>query len=96
MRLFSLAASLSANALLADDDLAAMYLTSKAEGHTRDPSEHEEIELLLESFEKQCEEIVSEVDSLAVRPSRSSLSLLVFLTSLSHRRTFGIRRISSS
>lgn len=50
-----------------DDDLAAMYLTAKANGAPRDPSEHEEIEMLLESFSKQCEEIVSEVESLSVR-----------------------------
>ncbi|KAI5477158.1 hypothetical protein MNV49_006814 [Pseudohyphozyma bogoriensis] len=47
-----------------DDDLAAMYLTAKAEGKPRDPHDHEEIELLLESFSKQCEEIVSEIESL--------------------------------
>jgi magnesium transporter len=52
--------------LEADDDLAAMYLTAKGEGKPRDASEHEEIELLLESFDKQVEEIVSEIDNLAV------------------------------
>lgn len=45
--------------LEADDDLAAMYLTEKLEGRVRKSSEHEEIELLLESFDKQVEEIVS-------------------------------------
>lgn len=49
-----------------DDDLADMYLTAKLDGKPRDSSEHEEIELLLESFSKQVEEIVSEVDNLAV------------------------------
>lgn len=65
-----------------------MYLTSKAEGRTRDPSEHEEIELLLESFEKQCEEIVSEVDSLAVRPFTlpSHLLLLTLFSSQANVR----------
>ncbi|KAK4696961.1 magnesium transporter, partial [Phenoliferia sp. Uapishka_3] len=48
-----------------DDDLAAMYLTAKLSGTPRDASEHEEIELLLESFSKQCEEIVSEVENLS-------------------------------
>lgn len=43
-----------------------MYLTAKLDGKPRDSSEHEEIELLLESFSKQVEEIVSEVDNLAV------------------------------
>lgn len=45
-----------------------MYLTAKMSGTPRDASEHEEIELLLESFSKQCEEIVSEVENLSVRP----------------------------
>lgn len=51
----------------ADDDLAAMYLTSKLEQKPRDAADHEEIELLLESFSKQCAEITSEVETLSVR-----------------------------
>lgn len=56
-----------------------MYLTAKLSGTPRDASEHEEIELLLESFSKQCEEIVSEVENLSVRsrlPAFPFLSLL--------------------
>lgn len=49
-----------------DDDLAAMYLTAKLQGKPRSADDHEEIELLLESFSKQCEEIVSEVETLSV------------------------------
>lgn len=52
---------------IADDDLAAMYLTSKLEDKPRSADDHEEIELLLESFSKRCEEIVSEVETLSVR-----------------------------
>ncbi|KAK5130583.1 hypothetical protein LTR08_001902 [Meristemomyces frigidus] len=44
--------------LEADDDLAAMYLTEKAAGHERDEDNHEEVELLLESYHKVCDEIV--------------------------------------
>ncbi|KAK5129017.1 hypothetical protein LTR85_000350 [Meristemomyces frigidus] len=44
--------------LEADDDLAAMYLTEKAEGHEREEDNHEEVELLLESYHKVCDEIV--------------------------------------
>lgn len=44
-----------------------MYLTEKQAGHPRAADDHEEIELLLESFSKQCEEIVSEVETLSVR-----------------------------
>ncbi|KAF1823430.1 cora-domain-containing protein [Dissoconium aciculare CBS 342.82] len=44
--------------LEADDDLAAMYLTEKAEGIEREDDNHEEIELLLESYHKVADEIV--------------------------------------
>ncbi|KAL1915763.1 uncharacterized protein VTP21DRAFT_6522 [Calcarisporiella thermophila] len=42
-----------------DDDLAAMYLTEKKEGRPRTEQQHEEIELLLESYLKQTDEIVN-------------------------------------
>lgn len=44
--------------LEADDDLAAMYLTEKAEGREREEDNHEEVELLLESYHKVTDEIV--------------------------------------
>jgi len=44
--------------LEADDDLADMYLTEKAEGKERAEDEHTEIEMLLESYHKVCDEIV--------------------------------------
>lgn len=44
--------------LEADDDLASMYLTEKAEGQEREEDNHEEVELLLESYHKVCDEIV--------------------------------------
>lgn len=44
--------------LEADDDLAAMYLTEKASGVERAENEHEEVELLLESYHKVADEIV--------------------------------------
>lgn len=44
--------------LEADDDLAAMYLTEKAEGTERDEDNHEEVELILESYHKFADEIV--------------------------------------
>lgn len=47
-----------------DDDLDAMYLSDKKHGHHRD--EHEELELLLESFSKQAEEIVNEAETIEV------------------------------
>ena len=44
--------------LEADDDLAAMYLTEKKAGIERSEDDHEEVEMLLESYHKICDEIV--------------------------------------
>ncbi|KAJ3793139.1 hypothetical protein GGU11DRAFT_749198 [Lentinula aff. detonsa] len=50
--------------LTQDEDLSAMYLTDKHNGVEHDPLDHEELEILLESFSKQVEEIVNEVENL--------------------------------
>ncbi|GLB39095.1 putative transporter [Lyophyllum shimeji] len=47
-----------------DDDLNAMYLTDKKNNIVREGQDHEELELLLESFAKQVEEIVNEAESI--------------------------------
>lgn len=44
--------------LEADDDLAAMYLTEKTHDIYRGEDDHNEVELLLESYHKVCDEIV--------------------------------------
>lgn len=45
--------------LEADDDLSAMYLTErKATGKPRPEDDHQEVEMLLESYHKICDEIV--------------------------------------
>ncbi|OJD18059.1 hypothetical protein AJ78_01889 [Emergomyces pasteurianus Ep9510] len=44
--------------LEADDDLTAMYLSEKANGVQRQEVDHQEIEMLLESYHKVCDEIV--------------------------------------
>ncbi|KAF2479746.1 hypothetical protein BDY17DRAFT_304532 [Neohortaea acidophila] len=44
--------------LEADDDLASMYLSEKAQGKEREDDNHEEVELLLESYHKVADEIV--------------------------------------
>lgn len=44
--------------LEADDDLASMYLTEKAQGIEREEDDHTEVEMLLESYYKVCDEIV--------------------------------------
>ncbi|KAF2839924.1 cora-domain-containing protein, partial [Patellaria atrata CBS 101060] len=50
--------------LEADDDLAAMYLTAKHTGHARPETDHAEVELLLESYHKVCDEIVQAAEGL--------------------------------
>ncbi|KAG6854417.1 hypothetical protein C0991_006960 [Blastosporella zonata] len=50
-----------------DDDLNAMYLTDKKNGILREHQDHEELEVLLESFTKQVEEIVNEAENIQVR-----------------------------
>ncbi|KAH9917315.1 Mg2+ transporter protein cora-like protein [Fomitopsis serialis] len=47
-----------------DEDLAAMYLTDKKNGVLRRLSDHEDLEVLLESFSKQVEEIVNEAENI--------------------------------
>jgi magnesium transporter len=42
----------------ADDDLAAMYLTEQSKGKKRAENDHQEVEVLLESYHKVCDEIV--------------------------------------
>ncbi|KAL4073679.1 hypothetical protein V8B97DRAFT_1865989 [Scleroderma yunnanense] len=47
-----------------DDDLNAMYLTDKMNGVVRQIHEHDELEVLLEFFAKQVEEIVNEAENI--------------------------------
>ncbi|KAL2263097.1 hypothetical protein VTK26DRAFT_8255 [Humicola hyalothermophila] len=50
--------------LEADDDLAAMYLTEKTHDLYRGEDDHTEVELLLESYNKICDEVVQEASNL--------------------------------
>ena len=43
-----------------------MYLTDKRNGKPRNLADHDELEVLLESFSKQVEEIVNESENIAV------------------------------
>ncbi|KAF8430863.1 Mg2+ transporter protein cora-like protein [Boletus edulis BED1] len=47
-----------------DEDLNAMYLTDKKNDTPRDMHEHDELEVLLEFFSKQVEEIVNEAENM--------------------------------
>ncbi|KAI4251033.1 MAG: hypothetical protein LQ352_005114, partial [Teloschistes flavicans] len=42
----------------ADDDLVSMYLSERAQGKVREEDDHTEVEMLLESYHKVCDEIV--------------------------------------
>lgn len=46
-----------------------MYLTDKKNNVFREPNDHEDLEVLLESFAKQVEEIVNEAQNMEVRVS---------------------------
>lgn len=50
--------------LEADDDLADMYLTEKSHDLKRGEDDHTEVEMLLESYHKLCDEIVQESGNL--------------------------------
>lgn len=47
-----------------DEDMAQMYLTDNKKGKIRNPNDHEEVELLLEAYYSQTEEIMNRVKEL--------------------------------
>jgi magnesium transporter len=60
-----------------DEDLNAMYLTDKKNNIERKAEDHEDVEVLLEFFSKQVEEIVNEAENIEVCPaSTSNLSVI--------------------
>jgi len=44
-----------------------MHLTDKKENKHRELSDHEDLEILLETFAKQVEEVVNEAENIQVR-----------------------------
>ncbi|KAL8802369.1 MAG: hypothetical protein Q9182_003859 [Xanthomendoza sp. 2 TL-2023] len=48
----------------ADDDLVSMYLSERAQGRVREEDDHTEVEMLLESYHKVCDEIVQASSNL--------------------------------
>lgn len=44
--------------LEADDDLVSMYLSERAQGKLREEDDHTDVEMLLESYHKVCDEMV--------------------------------------
>ena len=55
-----------------------MYLTDKKNNITRKVEDHEDVEVLLESFSKQVEEIVNEAENIEVRPPPLSRTCNIF------------------
>ena len=68
--------------LEADDDLAAMYLTEKSHDLVRGEDDHTEVEMLLESYHKLCDEIVQESGNLVsnIRNTEEMYFSLSFLS----------------
>lgn len=74
-----------------DDDLAAMYLTDKKSGKERVPADHEELEVLLESFAKQVEEIVNEAETISVCEKNYSFQSDSIISNLIGKRPINTR-----
>jgi hypothetical protein len=72
----------------------AMYLSDKKNGVDRVSHDHEELEVLLESFSKQYEEIVNESENIEVILLYNVTQAI--LTVIPHRPTFIQRRKSWS
>ncbi|TFY71295.1 hypothetical protein EVG20_g1695 [Dentipellis fragilis] len=68
-----------------DEDLAAMYLTDQLNNHPRLPSDHEELEVLLETYSKQVEEFVNEADNTQASSNVQSTQEIVELILDSNR-----------
>ncbi|VVT56140.1 uncharacterized protein SAPINGB_P004851 [Magnusiomyces paraingens] len=63
-----------------DEDLAGLYLTEKQQGLPRDEeSDHSEVEMLLESYYKHCDEIVQTVDNLVsnIRSTEEIINIIL-------------------
>ncbi|KAJ1937417.1 magnesium ion transporter, partial [Linderina macrospora] len=62
-----------------DEDLAAMYLTQKINGDTRAITDHDEVELMMETYLKQVEEIVNHVESVSshVRTTEDVVNIIL-------------------
>ncbi|KAJ2815394.1 magnesium ion transporter, partial [Coemansia erecta] len=62
-----------------DEDLAAMYLTQKLHGGPRARDDHEDVELMMETYLKQVEEIVNHVESVSshVRTTEDVVNIIL-------------------
>ncbi|KAJ2799303.1 magnesium ion transporter [Coemansia guatemalensis] len=62
-----------------DEDLAGMYLTQKLQASHRETDDHEEVELMMETYLKQVEEIVNHVESVSshVRTTEDVVNIIL-------------------
>ncbi|KAK9473227.1 mitochondrial inner membrane magnesium transporter LPE10 [Dipodascopsis tothii] len=62
-----------------DEDLAGMYLTEKLAGRSRPPDQHSEVEMLFESYDKHCDEIVQATQSVVsnVRTTEEIVNIIL-------------------
>ncbi|KAJ2477637.1 magnesium ion transporter [Coemansia sp. RSA 2131] len=62
-----------------DEDLAAMYLTQKLHGSARARDDHEDVELMMETYLKQVEEIVNHIESVSshVRTTEDVVNIIL-------------------
>ncbi|KAJ2526864.1 magnesium ion transporter, partial [Coemansia sp. RSA 1935] len=62
-----------------DEDLAAMYLTQKLHGTARARDDHEDVELMMETYLKQVEEIVNHIESVSshVRTTEDVVNIIL-------------------
>ena len=69
-----------------DGDMALMYLTDAQKGHLKtEKSNLEDLELLLESFEKQVEEVISEIDQICANVNNTQEIVELILDSNRNR-----------
>lgn len=72
--------------LESDEDMALMYLSDARNGKPRDESSQlEELELLLESFEKQVEEVIAEIEQIHANVSNTQEIVELMLDSNRNR-----------
>ncbi|KAJ2388437.1 magnesium ion transporter, partial [Coemansia sp. RSA 2559] len=62
-----------------DEDLASMYLTEKLHGLTRKKDDHDDVELMMETYLKQVEEIVNHIESASshVRTTEDVVNIIL-------------------
>lgn len=71
--------------LESDEDLAMMYLTERGMGKLRPMSKHEEVEMLLENYDAQIEDILNRIEELDGKITSTQEFLNISLDSVRNR-----------